>query len=134
MILRIVLWTLPVLFISFDLTFSDLFVLFPLFFFLESVVDFSFEKALRYVVFLSLYSFVVFKEFGIINILIIFFILLLESFRDNFLKLWVLSLLEIIVYFGIRIFVERNIVFIISILIAFGFNFYLLKKKIIEYR
>ncbi|OOC42079.1 hypothetical protein [Thermosipho sp. 1074] len=134
MILRIVLWTLPVLFISFDLTFSDLFVLFPLFFFLESAVDFSFEKALRYVVFLSLYSFVVFKEFGIISILIIFFILFLESFRDNFLKLWVLSLLEIIVYFGIRIFVERNIVFIISILIAFGFNFYLLKKKIIEYR
>ncbi|ONN26683.1 hypothetical protein XJ44_07350 [Thermosipho affectus] len=134
MILRIVLWTLPVLFISFDLTFSDLFVLFPLFFFLESVVDFSFEKALRYVVFLSLYSFVVFKEFGIINILIIFFILFLESFRDNFLKLWVLSLLESVVYFGIRIFVERNIVFIISILIAFGFNFYLLKKKIIEYR
>ncbi|MBT1247515.1 MULTISPECIES: hypothetical protein [unclassified Thermosipho (in: thermotogales)] len=134
MILRIVLWTLPVLFISFDLTFSDLFVLFPLFFFLESAVDFSFEKALRYVVFLSLYSFVVFKEFGIISILIIFFILFLESFRDNFLKLWVLSLLESVVYFGIRIFVERNIVFIISILIAFGFNFYLLKKKIIEYR
>lgn len=56
MISGLFFWIFPFFLISFDLAFSDLFLAFMLFFFLESANNFSFEKALRYVVFLSLYT------------------------------------------------------------------------------
>ncbi|ABR31175.1 hypothetical protein SU69_06715 [Thermosipho melanesiensis] len=134
MIARMFFWMFPFLLLLFDMAFYDIFVLFPVFFFLEATREFDFEKAIRYVFYLGVYTIATFNSFRIENIIVIFLVILLDSFKENFLKVWVLSLLESVVFFGIRIFVYKDLVPIYSILFALLFNFYLLQKKIIKYR
>ncbi|WP_126992374.1 hypothetical protein [Thermosipho globiformans] len=134
MIAGLFFWIFPFFLISFDLAFSDLFLSFMMFFFLESVNNFSFEKALRYVVFLSLYTMVIFKDFNLIYIFLIFLIILIESYRDSFLKIWILPLLEAFIFYSLFLINGNLKVVIISILISLLIYIYLIKKGIIKFK
>lgn len=134
MISGLFFWIFPFFLISFDLAFSDLFLSFILFFFLESANNFSFEKALRYVVFLSLYTMVIFKDFNLINVFLIFLLILIESYRDSFLKIWILPLLEAFIFYSLFLINGSLKVFIISILISLLMYGYLIKKGIIKFK
>lgn len=134
MILKLIYWIYPIFLITFDLAFFDKFIIFPNFFFFESIWDFNFEKSLRYTLYLTIYSIVIFKELNIFAIIIITFILLLDSFKNSFLKTWILPLLESFAFFSVFLINNNWITIVSSIFIALLLNLYLTRKKILKYR
>jgi len=133
MILKFFLWVLPLFFVAFDMSFFDVFVIFPLFFYTESLNEFSFEKALRYITYLSLYVLVNYHEFNLLFVLLIFIIIIIDSSQKNWMKVWVLPLMQSLLFFTPLLFERYFFSYIFSISLFFIIFVVLFEKKIIAY-
>lgn len=133
MILKFFLWVLPLFFVAFDMSFFDVFVIFPLFFYIESLNEFSFEKALRYITYLSLYVLVNYHEFNLLFVLLIFIIIIIDSSQKNWMKVWVLPLMQSLLFFTPLLFERYFFSYIFSISLFFIIFVVLFEKKIIAY-
>jgi len=133
MILKFFLWVLPLFFVAFDMSFFDVFVIFPLFFYTESLNEFSFEKALRYITYLSLYVLVNYHEFNLLFVLLIFIIIIIDSTQKYWMKVWVLPLMQSLLFFTPLLFERYFFSYIFSISLFFIIFVVLFEKKIIAY-
>ncbi|MBO8139825.1 MAG: hypothetical protein H0Z22_05050 [Thermosipho sp. (in: Bacteria)] len=133
MILKFFLWVLPLFFVAFDMSFFDVFVIFPLFFYTESLNEFSFEKALRYITYLSLYVLVNYHEFNLLFALLIFIIIIIDSSQKYWMKVWVLPLMQSLLFFTPLLFERYFFSYIFSISLFFIIFVVLFEKKIIAY-
>ncbi|MCD6104597.1 MAG: hypothetical protein J7J43_02255 [Thermosipho sp. (in: Bacteria)] len=133
MILKFFLWVLPLFFVAFDMSFFDVFVIFPLFFYTESLNEFSFEKALRYITYLSLYVLVNYHEFNLLFVLLIFIIIIIDSSQKYWMKVWVLPLMQSLLFFTPLLFERYFFSYIFSISLFFIIFVVLFEKKIIAY-
>ncbi|MBO8160325.1 MAG: hypothetical protein H0Z24_01705 [Thermosipho sp. (in: Bacteria)] len=134
MILKLFLWLFPIFLISFDKVFLDLIVLFPLYFYFESVVEFSFEKALRYVLYLSLYSFVIYGKFNLLYVILIFVIIIFDSTKEYWLRIWLVPLFESCLFLLPLAFAGFTFSYVLSLIVALIIFLILRAQKIIVYK
>ncbi|SHH16574.1 hypothetical protein [Thermosipho atlanticus] len=134
MIFRWFLWLFPLVLISFDRAFLDYLVLIPLIFYFESVNKFGFGKALRYVIYLSFYVIVIYGEYNLLFAMLIFLIVLIDSMRELWLKIWVVPLIESGLFLLPLIFEGYDYSYFFSMIISFVVFLILYRKKIILYK
>ncbi|QTA37209.1 hypothetical protein JYK00_05515 [Thermosipho ferrireducens] len=130
---EIFLWFIAIFLISFDVAFYDVFVIFPLFLFLDSVNEFTWKKAIRYIILLTLYGAVIYKQISIFWVIVSFLIIMIDANRDAFFKLWVPAFLEAVLLVLPMIIQGSYIQPILSLAIAVLIYFYLWKKRLIKY-
>ncbi|MDK2885667.1 MAG: hypothetical protein PWP54_225 [Thermosipho sp. (in: thermotogales)] len=132
MIYRLFLWLFPLLLVAFDKSFFDIIVVFPLFFYIESLNDFTFEKALRFITYLSIYVFVNYHEFSFLFVVLIFIILIIDSSREYWMKIWFLPLVQSALFLIPMVFEGYFASYLISLSVFFVIFMILFEKRIIR--
>jgi hypothetical protein len=134
MILKLFLWVLPLFYVAFDKSFFDVLVIFPLFFYIEAVNEFNFEKAIRFIVYLSLYVMVNYHQFNLFFVFLIFLILIIDSSREYWMKIWILPLIQSLLFFSPMLFERYIFSYIFSMSLFFIIFVVLFEKEILVYK
>jgi hypothetical protein len=134
MILKLFLWVLPLFYVAFDKSFFDVLVIFPLFFYIEAVNEFNFEKAIRFIVYLSLYVMVNYHQFNLFFVFLIFLILIIDSSREYWMKIWILPLIQSLLFFSPMLLERYIFSYIFSMSLFFIIFVVLFEKEILVYK